>query len=172
MSAFIVHQDSIDLIVTAVIMAGLHGDRELPSNASREAIEHADDMGQLLWQENVNAVNDAYGTEKLAAAYEWRPIFELMGLDLTPEHLIQIEKTRRELEEQSRDNAGWSTSRAKRLLEALRSAVDHGLEGWPRVPRPGNSEDKDFVGIDQAVAAWSRDQGFPTLARPFGQSQK
>lgn len=168
MSTFIVHKDSIDLVVTAVIMAGLRGDRDTPSDASREAIAHADDMGQLLWEENVAAVNRRYGTTESAPAYEWRPILELMGVDLTPEHLVQVEKTRRSLEEQSRDHVDWPTSRAKRLLCALQSAIDRGLEGWPRIPMPGGD---DFAGIDQAVGAWSRDQGFPALARPSGQSQ-
>ena len=171
MSAFIVHKDSIDLIVTAVIMAGLHGDKDTPSAASYKAIEQADDMGQLLWQENFAAVNHLYGTEEQAPAYVWRPILELMGPDLTPEQLVQLEKTRRGIEEQSRDHASWVTSRAKRLLEELRSAIEHGLDGWPRVPRTGHPGEHDFAGINQVVDSWTRDKGFPTLARPSGQSQ-
>lgn len=172
MSAHIVHKDSIDLIVTAVIMAGLHGDREIPSQASREVIAHADDMGQLLWLENVAAVNRLYGTTEQAPAYQWQPILELMGLDLTPQQLVQIERTRRSLDEQSRGHVDWPASRAKRLLDALKAAIDHGLDGWPRVPLACSPGKDDFAGIEQAVDSWSRDRGFPTLAHPSGQSQK
>lgn len=170
MSAFIVHKDSIDLLVTAVIMAGLRGDRETPSDASLQVIAHADEMGALLWSKNVEAVNRLYGAEQEVPSYEWLPVFELMGLDLTPDQLVQIEKTRRTLQEQSRVDVSWATSPAKRLLDALGLAVAQGLEGWPQSPSTDSGR-ADYAGIDYAAAAWSRDRGFPSLTRPSGQAQ-
>lgn len=171
MSAFIVHKDSIDLIVTAVIIAGLRGDRDVPSDASRQVIAHADDMGQILWRSNVAAVNKLYGTDEIPPQYEWRPILELMGLDLTPDQLIQIERTRRALVEQCADDPTWSTSSAKRLLNVLEVAVAKSLTGWPRVPLTGSTYETDYVGIAQTSDAWSREQSFQTLTRPAGQAQ-
>jgi hypothetical protein len=171
MTAFIVHKDSIDLIVTAVIIAGLHGDRDIPSEASKKVIAHADDMGEILWRANVAAVNNLYGTDEISPPYEWRPILELMGLDLTPDQLIQIERTRRALEQQSSDHPDWPTSPAKRLLEALGGAVSKALTGWPRLPLASNSRETDYAGIAQATDAWSRNQGFRMLTRPAGQAQ-
>ena len=122
MSSFLVNRDTIDLLVTAVTMGRIPHDREPVDLPPAAAVRQADHIGRLLWSMNHAAVNRRYGTDTQPPDYEWRPVLELIG-QITPEQLVQIEKSRRTLAAQCEDHPDWGTSPARRLLDALERAI-------------------------------------------------
>lgn len=162
MSAFIVHKDTIDLILTAIIAAGIDHSPK-PTPASRTVINHADEMGQLLWDENVVSVNYRYNRSDVAPRYSWQPVAQLLSGDSEPRLWLQVEKARRCLEYQSCEHVGWETSRAKHLLDLLEASITHRLEAWPRTPLQWAPDRLDYRGIDEADWHWTRDDGFQAV---------
>ena len=161
----IVPRDSIDLLVTAVIMAGFSAAGDISPSTAREAVQHADTLGEMLWRENFAAAAHLNDAGPSMPVYEWRPVLELIGTDTTPEQLLQIERTRRCLERNSQDQPGGTTSRARRLHETLAAAIDQGLHGWPKALQVDELGQEDFAGIDQAVDHWTRSIGFLSISR-------
>ncbi|MCS5524810.1 hypothetical protein NY551_18905 [Curtobacterium flaccumfaciens pv. oortii] len=150
MSELLIHKDCIDLLVSAIIVGGLHGDRAEISPASRAAVAHADDMGRILWNAVAVAASRRSSGRVVAPEYEWRPVAELMGLSLRPAQLLQVERTRRFVLEATRGFDGWLMARSTRLLQMLAAAVEHGLQGFPR------GEDGDYRGIEMLEPQWRR----------------
>jgi hypothetical protein len=150
-----IHKDCIDLLVSAIIVGGLHGDRAEISPASRAAAAHADDMGRILWSAVAVAVSRRSPELVTAPEYEWRPVSELMGLWLAPEQLLQVERTRRFVLEATRGFDGWHTARSTRLLQLLAAAVEHGLQDFPR------DKSGDYWGIELLEPEWRRVDEIP-----------
>lgn len=154
----LVHKDSIDLLVSAVIVAGLRGDREEISAASRAAVAHADDMGRILWNAAAIAASRRSPERIIAPEYEWQPVADLMGLSLHAEQLLQVECTRRHVLEATRGFDGWLMARSTRLLQMLAGAVEHGLQDFPR------GDDGDYRGIEMLEPVWRRADTVPAPA--------
>lgn len=145
-----IHKDCIDLLVSAIIVGGLHGDHSEISSASRAAVAHADDMGRILWKAVAVAESRRSSEDVVAPEYEWRPVSELMGLSLHPAQLLQVERTRRFVLEATRGFDGWLMARSTRLLQMLAAAVEHGLQDFPR------DVSGDYRGIEQIEPRWRR----------------
>lgn len=169
MRASIINRDIIDLIVTAITMGRIPPERELPMRDAVLSVRHADDMGRTLWAANHAAANEGRDGELMLEppAYEWRPVLELIGARISSEQLIQIERTRRYLVEQSRQAPDWEDHLANRLLIALGQAIAIALNSWPTDGDDGRA----YEGLDDAVAEWSRDAGFAQISRAGHESE-
>ena len=159
--------DTIDLVVSAIIIAGLRGDKSEISETSKAVVAHADDMGQLL-QDGIREATVVRGRiAEPVPAYQWQPVLGLMGFEITPHQLLQIERCRRTIAEFTQAMPTWESSRAKRLLDALGGAIDHGLQNWPREAQPTTGR-LDYRGIDDTTAQWSRTAQPETVAEITG----
>jgi hypothetical protein len=85
MSAYIVHTDQIDLIVTAAV-TGVPHDRDLAVWNHRTSSRHswslvdADELGQLLIAANVESVNYRYNESTPVPAYKFRQVSSLNSM--------------------------------------------------------------------------------------------
>lgn len=147
--------DTIDLVVSAIIIAGLRGDKSEISATSKAVVAHADDMGQLL-QDGIRQATVVRGSiADPVPAYQWQPVLGLMGFEISPHQLLQIERCRRTIVEFTQAMPSWESSHAKRLLDALGGAIDHGLQNWPREVQPETGR-SDYRGLSGTTAQWSR----------------
>lgn len=130
MSAWIVSRDTIDLLVSASLQAKrqghLSGDLSLLSD---------DELGKLLWTENLRSVQHRYPSEDLELdAYEFQSVFPL-----PPD--AALVKAVHYYEYQSCEHAEWSSSAAHDLCQRL--------IGWLTTRMPG---------YDAAPWVWERPQ--------------
>lgn len=115
MSAWIVNRDHLDLLVTAA----LTWEAAVP--------EQADDIGQMLWSENLASIayhypgeQDGDGPGSLqsrtdhAATYHYRPYPGRVDPDV-------VEAAARSLTYQSCEHPGWSTSAARRWITRMQA---------------------------------------------------
>ena len=120
-------------------------------------LRHADQLGQLL-------VNADTHQSTASQPYAWTPVFEfVVSPSMSPGQLVQVEKSRRELEQRLQEFAGWSSSPAKRLLQTLGAAIAHSLRDWPMAPEATSSR-LDYFGMSEARAGWTRGDGFEAIA--------
>lgn len=157
MSAYIVNRDIIDLLVTLAVTRRI-GTKESEGSELRAVVDHADHYGRVLWQANYDAFNQVTGADAETPRYEWLPVMELVVGEVTPEQLVQIERSRRTLVEQSQSAPGWIGSEARKFLELLGRVIDKGLESWSRV---GSLERLDYAGLRAADPHWTRAAGLP-----------
>jgi hypothetical protein len=158
LSAFIVNRDTIDLLVTLAVMRRVGTKRPEPPELVTAVVEHADHYGRVLWQANHDAHDHVTGTATPLPRYEWLPVMELIVGEVTGEQLVQIERSRRTLLEQSQSAPGWAGSEARKFLEILGRVIDQGLESWTRV---GSADQRDYVGLRFADPHWTRSAGLP-----------
>ncbi len=172
MAVFLVPKDTIDLIVTTAVIGALRDDTT--GDRSRFLARRADEIGQQLWDTNYASVNRARGSSIPTPSYQWEPVFDLIwqpaeqaDYSLTTEQTLQVERSRLFISENSREALEWETSESRTFLEQLGAAVQTWLRAWPIGPGedPGVLE---FVGLSQALPAWTRTSGFPASIRAEG----
>lgn len=165
MNSHLATKDTIDLVVTAAVLG-----TKKPNGTDHDSatdVVLADRIGQVLWDANYASASTARGIEIPAPTYVWQPVFDLMwqeGVDqpdysLTIAQLLQIERSRLFLSENSREHAGWETSQARLFLQQLDLAITSRLRNWPCIPAedPGVLE---YLGLRAATATWTRARGF------------
>jgi len=151
------NRDAIDLIVSAIVMFGLDGHPPKPCAQEHQMLRHADQLGQLL-------VNADTHQSTASPMYEWTPVFEfVVSPAMAPGQLVQVEKSRREIEHRLQELPGWTSSPAKRLLQTLGAAIAHSLRDWP-MALEAESNRLDYFGMGEARPDWTRADGFDAIA--------
>lgn len=155
MRAFPVNRDTIDLLVTAAYIS-------TPAyrvDAPRDLVDAADQMGQLLWDENHSSVSYAIGEHLAAPIYQWQPVAEIIpGAD--DEQVLQIERCRLLFSEVSCHHEGWDESPARDLIERLGDAIAQRFAHRPLVDSPEHLGVKEYEGLHRAAEHWEREVGF------------
>jgi hypothetical protein len=168
MRALPVHRDTIDLLVTAAFISSPdtalqpRGSLAIVSEgrAPQRVLAGADQMGQLLWDENYASVRFAEKCAIAAPLYEWRPVAELMTSHVEVEQVLQIERSRLYLMETSCHHPEWDDSAARTFLRRLGLAVESRLAVHPRVLSPEVAGVVEYEGLSRAVDDWQRTVGF------------
>ena len=143
MSAFLVHEEHIDLLVrfgsaSRYVASWEHRDgryvdlREIMEDGETVALDYA---GRTLWLENLKSVRHRYpgdisgnrpGPVGLLDEHITGYSYHDPGVTLTPLEAIHACDC---LEYQSCEHPGWKTSEARRILDALRHVACALLEG-------------------------------------------
>jgi hypothetical protein len=164
LSAFTFNKDTIDLLVSAAIVTA--ATPTASGTAVQRTVHIADRVGQALWKENVASVNHRYGLELPVPVYEWQPVAELLDYAISEVQALQIERSRLELLDQSREHPGWEGSLAAGFLEQLGTGLARLLRSWPQVPSRTHEGVLEYAGMhDGTVPVWERGLGFPA-SRP------
>lgn len=124
MSAFILEDDTIDLLVTA----GMMGDGEHYTLRLYHAgefmqyskYEDADKVGMILKTANYESVNYRYRESTEVGTYNYRPTTEIGGMFIS---WGQVLKSLNCYEYQSCEHPEWETSLAKGICSAIRNKV-------------------------------------------------
>lgn len=172
MRALPVHQDVVDLLVTAILISSTDITQTparvpivTPGRAPADVLAGADRIGQQLWDENYASVSFANRCAIAAPRYEWRPVAELMGERVDVEQILQIERCRLYLEEVSCHHDGWDDSPARSQLNRLGQSIEARLYFHPRETSAEHAGVVEYVGLARAVDEWTREVGFrATLA--------
>ena len=173
-----VQQDTIDLLVTAMLISST----DITQAASRQPIitpglapaavlAGADRIGQQLWDENYASVSEANSRHIPAPRYEWQPIAELLGERIDIEQILQIERSRLYLSEVSCHHPGWDDSEAHAQLERLREAIGARLCFHPHEASPEHAGVYEYAGLSRAVDEWTREIGFRAVLSVDGARQ-
>lgn len=164
MRAFIVNRDTIDLLITLAVTRRIRPGHQEPEQVLTAVVDHADHYGTVLWQANHAAYRQSTGSTVETPPYEWRPVMELIVGHATGEQLVQIERSRRTLVEQSQAAPDWEGSDAATFLDLLRRVIQQGLSNWARVPTLEVPTRDDYAGLRAAEPHWTRDVGLPVGA--------
>lgn len=169
MRALPVHQDVVDLLVTAILISSTDITQTparvpivTPGRSPADVLVSADRIGQQLWDENYASVSFANGCSVTAPRYEWRPVAELMGDRVDVEQILQIERCRLYLEEVSCHHDGWDDSPARNHLRRLGQSIEARLYFHPREASAEHAGVVEYVGLGRAVDEWTREVGFRT----------
>lgn len=155
MRAFPVNRDTIDLLVTAAYISTPAYRIETP----RDLVASADQMGQLLWDENHSSVSYAIGEHLPSPSYQWQPVAEIIPA-ADDEQVLQIERCRLLFAEVSCHHEGWDESPARDLIERLGSAIAHRFAHRALVDSPEHLGVKEYEGLHRATELWEREVGF------------
>lgn len=155
MRAFPVNRDTVDLLVTAAFITI----PTRPTDTPPDLVAHADQMGQLLWDENHCSVSYAIGEWITAPAYEWQPVAEICH-PADDEQLLQIERCRLLFAEVSCHHEAWDDSPARELIERLGDAIARRLAHRTLVDSPEHLGVKEYEGLSRAAEIWDREVGF------------
>lgn len=148
MSAYIVEREHIDYLVGAALAeAKLCRMKWLQDGELVEITkETADQLGQMLWDENIKSVKCRYsgesvetlpGSEGGSHVYRFRDRFRQTGAFYT----VQVAKAIHCLNYQSCEHDGWEASDAHAFLKVLEASVTAGMP-YPASETPGYSEAK------------------------------
>ncbi len=121
MSAYLVHADTIDYLVTAARAWRLAADGYLPYDA-RNLTDT--DLGQLLLTENNRSVNYRYEETDEAPAYEHRPV-RYDAIDA-----VTVLKSVQCVNYQSCETDDWKTTAAYGVLKAIEQGAIAHLPGY------------------------------------------
>jgi hypothetical protein len=155
MSAWIVSDDHIDLLTTAVdVMAAYQGRIHTPAE-----IQGIFDM---LRQSNYDSVNFRYSEHEEPTP---RAFQRLKDFNVTAACLVQTRAAIDCYEYQSCEHPGWATSEAYKLIVNLGEWVDAKLTegGWVKVPRRHSREGEEWLGMGFTTWGWERQLGLPNL---------
>lgn len=119
MSAFVHSKAHIDALVT-LVLAGPNGIRPTDWYSPTELTP--DQIGQMLWAENVASVNARYEEANPAETYTYTPGQRLK--------VIEGLKAVLSYEYQSCEHDGWDTSKAFRLMNAVKDRLINRLPGF------------------------------------------
>lgn len=161
MSAFIVNRDTIDLLITLAVTRRIRAGHQETERVLTAVVDHADHYGAVLWEANHAAHRQSSGSTVEAPPYEWRPVMELIVGDVTGEQLVQIERSRRTLVEQSQAAPDWEGSDAATFLDLLRRVIEQRLSSWARVPTLEVPTRADYAGLRATDPHWTREAGLP-----------
>jgi hypothetical protein len=156
MSAWIVSQDTIDLMVTAAMRSAGWNEKYI------NIPETADLLGKALWKENYNSVNHRYDERKRTPAYHWTPVAEVQEEKLRPEVLVQILHAAHCYDYQSCEHPAWSDSLAYWASQAIQAWAETLLleMGWPKNEYNYGGDRPDWKGTKLASWGWDRTHGF------------
>ncbi|MBG0716844.1 hypothetical protein G3N18_01920 [Microbacterium sp. 2C] len=160
MSTEVVRSDTIDLLVSALMVLGLSPDPKKPLPTGEQCVTHiADGVGRDLAEANLDAVSLSEGSNPPEAAYRWRPVMEVaLRYTLSPAVAVQVEAARRHVVRNCAAHPGWEHSQARQIAARLGESLRRGpLQHWPRETHG------DFRGIAACTPGWTREDGFPTL---------
>lgn len=137
MSAWVVEKVHIDALVTAAIDRAGPGHRfSYYHNRDRHyvTIDNADEVGQMLWDENFASVNHLYIRDDPAPreTYRFRRTAEIPAIALQKGIICY--------EYQSCEHDGWDTSAAKAFCEELRQMLITRDPGYDKAAGWGFSE--------------------------------
>jgi hypothetical protein len=154
MSAHVVHKEDIDVLVAAAVTPrhlwyrkvswfarDPHGgDWDYERDIREATRETADEVGRMLWSENVASVAHRYpddtaetrpGPRDFHDVHAVTYTFTDPGFKPTPGEVF---KTLDHYEYQSCEHPGWPTSEGKRFCDALRVATSKRVEGYEKAP--------------------------------------
>lgn len=160
MSTEVVRSDTIDLLVSALMVLGLSPDPKKPLPTGEQCVTRiADGVGRDLAEANLDAVSLSEGSNPPEAAYRWRPVMEVaLRYTLSPAVAVQVEAARRHVVRNCAAHPGWEQSQARQIAARLGESLRRGpLQHWPRETHG------DFRGIAACTPGWTREDGFPTL---------
>ncbi|KDA05298.1 hypothetical protein DC31_17225 [Microbacterium sp. CH12i] len=173
-----VQQDTIDLLVTAMLISSTDITQApslspiiTPGLAPAAVLAGADRVGQQLWDENYASVSEANKRDIPAPRYQWQPVAELLGERIDIEQILQIERSRLYLSEVSCHHTGWDGSEANAQLERLREAIAARLYFHPHEASPEHAGVYEYAGLSRAVDEWTREIGFRSLLSVEGARQ-
>ncbi|MEA5456723.1 hypothetical protein SPF06_18525 [Sinomonas sp. JGH33] len=169
MSAWIVSQDHIDLMVTVALRIAEFNPRYVDVAAAGDA------LGTDLWEENHRSVNHRYSESTPTPAYSWTPVADVEGgAPLVGAHLVQILKAVHCYDYQTCEHPEWTSSKAFYVSRTIEQWAERqlGAMDWP--------EDEATVfpdhpprwrGMDDAAWGWDRENGFKAShpASPAGE---
>ena len=152
MSAYIMSDDSTDLITTAALYMAIDKDEHL----------RGQDVSDMLRQTNLDSVNYRYRESEVLEPY----MFTRVDLaPLRPAQLLQVRATMASYEYQSCEHPGWATSDAYKLMVNLGEWVDAKLTaaGWFKV-HSRHGDEWMAMNTDAFVRDWDRSRGFPDMS--------
>lgn len=160
MAAALVSDDTIDLLVSALMILGLSPDPAKPMPTGSQCVTHvADGIGRELSDANLDAVSLAEATNPPRSTYRWQPIMEVaLSYLLQPTVALQVEAARRHYVRNCASHPGWEQSQARQIVARLGESLRKGpLLRWPR------ENHGDLRGIRKCEPAWTRENGFAGL---------
>lgn len=160
MSTVLVSDDTIDLLVSALMLLGLSPDPAKPMPTGAQCVTHvADGIGRELSDANLDAVSLAEGTNPPRSTYRWQPIMEIgLSYVLQPTVALQVEASRRHYVRNCASHPGWNQSQARQIVARLGESLRRGpLQRWPRASHG------DLQRLQECEPAWTRDSGFAGL---------
>lgn len=160
MATVLVSDDTIDLLVSALMILGLSPDPAKPMPTGAQCVTHvADGIGRELSDANLDAVSLAEGTNPPRSTYRWRPILEIgLGYVLQPTVALQVEAARRHYVRNCASHPGWDQSQARQIVARLGESLRKGpLLRWPRASHG------DLQSLQKYEPAWTREIGFAGL---------
>lgn len=165
MNSHLAPKDTIDLVVTAAILGSKNSDNL--GQDLRAEVDLADHTGQMLWDANYAAASIGRGITIPAPTYVWQPVFDLIwredneSPDYSPTiaELLQIERSRLFLSENSCEHLDWEASHAQLFLQQLDLAITSQLRNWPTIPTDDLGT-LEYLGLRGAAASWTRSHGF------------
>src|SRR6266850_3097204 len=125
MSAYVVHTDTIDYLVTAARLWRLASDGYLPYDA-RNLTDS--ELGNVLLSENVRSVNYRYSEQDEAPVYEYRSM-RFDAIDA-----VAVLKSVQCVNYQSCETDDWKGTLAHRVLKAIESGAIAHLRGYSDAP--------------------------------------
>ena len=140
----LVHQDSIDLLVTAALAL-----IERPESSPEAHVIVADGTGITLTSALQAEVTDS-GEQ---SPYRWQPIAEVLTPDLIDGLLPQIERTRLTYIEAASRQPGWPDSPARRMIDLLGTEIRVCLDSGTTDPNVGILTSTE---LEQTAADWRR----------------
>lgn len=152
MSAFIVSKGHIRFLVEAALRLDRHGfSWWSPAHGARRSLKKfrtadgdlsADELGALLWEENVKSVDHRYSEENGVGPYK----HARSSLPVDP---VQVLKAADCYVYQTCEHPEWETSEAKHIIDALKADAINALPGYESAlwgaPEAWENEDENKV---------------------------
>lgn len=160
MSAYVVSNDTIDLLVAAADrwmqhLVYMQSDevRALAPQFSSKTDHNL--VGQQLLAENVHSVNVRYRGNDPVPAYRYQPVnLDRVGRDAGMDSAVVVLKSIQCVRYQSCEAEDYRQSAGAALLDALEAAVMRGLSGyedaawgWERTPEPPAPAARSLAGV-------------------------
>lgn len=119
MSAFVVSKKHIDALVTAAVTRNAY--IKIDGEWVEAQPQHANLIGQTLWNENYRSVNARYNESEKAPEYHWTQVNV---------SAVQVIKAVHCLDYQSCETDDWNTTQAYQILKAIKNVASYMLPGY------------------------------------------
>ncbi len=140
MSAYILDQEDINKLVNAAIWLRLNVFVKPNSGGSArwvDVVDHAQEVGQLLWRENHRSVNHRYSERTRTPKFEYSMISNpLLGADKFPA-LAELVRLLERYEYQTCEHPGWRSSAAFDIWLRLGRKVLSTYAAWTSCTKNG-----------------------------------
>lgn len=160
MSAFVVHKDLIDLIVTASLVIATPLGKIDHGPIPEEITSVADKMGQILTDANYASVNHLYNENTTPEVYSWIPVLEVVDDNESTGIWMQIHQACQCFAYQSCETPDWETSGAHQYIETIQQYAAETLRTHPK-SRAYAGAPLEWNGIEKCSWGWTRSDGFP-----------